>query len=110
MAIVSDNTDAAFGRLERQQDEFLADLGETGLEYIREETPVDTGTLRANNELEVDEAAGEIRWNNDTDYAVPVHFGHTIQSGGHVPANPFMQRGLDRLTKEADAIAERHFD
>lgn len=99
----------AFDEIEANLTAFMGDLGETGLEYINAETPVDTGNLRRNNALQVDEAAGDVRWSNDTDYAPPVEFGHTTERGTHVPANPFMQRGVDRLARDVDALAERRF-
>ena len=108
MAITQDNTDAVFSQLESQQDAYLADLLDKGTEFISAETPVDTGLLRSNNQDEVT-GPGEGRWFNPTEYAVPVELGHITTSGKHIPANPFFQRGLDRLTQEGEAIAREHF-
>jgi hypothetical protein len=108
MAIVNDNSDAVFAQLEQEQDNFLSDLLTVGTGYIKQETPVKTGNLRDHNEHELT-GQGEGRWFNDVEYAGPVEFGHPTKNGGHTSANPFMQRGLDRLTVEAEQIAGRHF-
>ena len=107
--ITADNTADAFRALDERMDAFLDLLGNEGRDLISEETPVRTGNLQSHNEWEMT-GNGEGRWHNDTEYAVPVEFGHPTTSGGHVPANAFMQRGLDRLTRKADEIAREVFD
>lgn len=109
MAIVNDNSAQAFRELDERMDAFLDVLGNEGRDLISEETPVRTGNLQSHNEWEM-LGNGEGRWHNDVEYAVPVEFGHPTSTGGHVPANAFMQRGLDRLTQRADQLAHEVFN
>lgn len=63
---------------QRVTEDLVTDYGNDAITYISIATPVDTGRLRAGNQLIVDAPVGwstEARLVNDTDYALDVHDG-----------------------------------
>lgn len=67
-------------------------------ENIKDECPVDTGALRDSIAVTGDSV------NVDEDYASFVNEGHTCVNGTVVPANPFVERGLDISRNQIDKI------
>lgn len=65
----------------------LKDMGKTGKNNIRKETPVQTGNLRSENGYEIEGIT--LYFYNTADYAPYVELGTHKQS-----ANPFMRRGI----------------
>jgi len=72
---------------------FLDQCAKDGVNYIREETPVDTGALKEANSSEV--IGDSVQFSNDKEYAPMVELGTFLTY-----ANPFMKRGINRLQSD----------
>lgn len=89
---------------QKRLDQFLTELGKflnkEGLRllgYVRNNTPVDTGYLRQN--WQVNREGLAITISNITFYAAFVEYGHR-QGGGFVPGQHMAQRAIEREQRE----------
>lgn len=88
--------------LGREKDATARELARLTLAYCDEECPVETGALRETGDIsQSGSGAYQVTYGGgEVDYAVPVHEGHDLPNGGHVPANPWVVRGARRASED----------
>lgn len=87
--------DAITGEYWEWQNETLrknGDLIPPGLRDI-----VDTGNLLDSKTIARSSEGNQVEWSWDTDYALYVHEGVTLQSGTELPARPWTEKALETV-------------
>jgi HK97 gp10 family phage protein len=106
--IVQDNTEEILKELQQKQLAFVTAAAELVQSNAKALTPVDTGNLRSSIQREsyVEDgvAIGEV--GPTANYSLYVELGSIRKNGRRVAAQPYMQPGYDKASRQFDRLKE----
>jgi hypothetical protein len=71
---------------------------------------VDTGRLRASQQLNFSPRGTEAIHSWPTDYALYVHEGYTTRKGSQIPARRWTEKGLESIQNDFDILLQKELE